>query len=271
LRPADGWQKFWAYREALRYYGAAAFLLTAALALLHYAAVGPYRVPLSGRTVRRFPWSEVLMHLVLALTFLLLWASGLYLLLNRLVLEQPHPFWGHLANDVHIWTGLLFLVGLVAMWVKWRSDMRLAPYDGEWLRHAGGYLRRHRTQLPAGRFNAGQKIWFRGALLFGAVLGVTGLLLYYPGGLGLTPSTQRVLFVLHTVAALAMTSGVLIHVYLATLATPGSLAAMVTGRMDEALIRAHHTAMMPIRGGAPDADRRGGAELGDQGVEGFEH
>ena len=266
LRPAEGWQSFGVYRDGLRYYGGAFFLLTVALALFHYAVVGPHRVPLSGRTVRRYQWGEVLTHSVLAVSYLLLWMSGLYLLWNRLVLERPTPVWGRLASAAHIWGGLFFLVGLVAMWLRWRKDMRIAPHDREWLRGAGGYFRRDHPRLPAGRFNAGQKIWFRGALLFGAILGVTGLLLYYPGGMGLTPSVQRLLFVLHTAAAVAMISGVLVHFYLATFAHPGSLTAMVTGRMDEALIRAHHTAMMPIRGGAPGADGHGSRPAGGGSV-----
>lgn len=94
LRPGEDWQTFWSYREGLRYYGGAIFLLTAAMALLHYAMVGPDRVTVSGRKVQRFRGSEVLMHMALALSFLVLWVSGLYLLWSRLVLEGPdRPRW----------------------------------------------------------------------------------------------------------------------------------------------------------------------------------
>lgn len=256
LRPTKGWQSFWYYRDGLRYYGAALFLITVALTLLHYAAVGPDRVPLSGRRVRRFGWSEVATHSTLAVSFLALWMSGLYLLWARLFLEKPAPFWGHLASATHNWGGLVFIVVLLAMWLEWRRDMRFVARDREWLRQAGGYLRRDHPRLPIGRFNAGQKIWFRGALGLGALLGVTGLLLYYPGGLGLTPSVQRVLFVLHTSGAVVMISGVVLHAYMATVANPGSFNAMLTGHMDESLVRAHYPGMMPIRGGA--ASRGGG-------------
>ncbi len=264
LRPGEGWQTFWSYRDGLRYYGAAFFLLTAALAVLHYAAVGPDRVPASGRTVERYRGSEVLMHTTLAFSFLVLWASGLYLLWSRLVVGGPAPFWGRLASAAHIWGGLVSLVALVVMWLQWWRDMRLVGFDREWLRRAGGYLSRDHPRLPAGRFNAGQKVWFRSVLLLGAVIGLTGLLLYYPGGLGFTPALQRVLFILHTAGAVAMISGVLLHVYLATVANSGSLSAMVRGRIDENLVRTHYPGMVPFRGaeeGADDVTCRDGSDL----------
>ncbi len=253
LRPGEEWQTFWGYRDSLRYFGATLFLLTAALAMLHYAAVGPVRVPTSGRTVQRYRWSEVLTHAALTFSFLVLWVSGLYLLLSRLFLERPAPFWGRLASAAHIWAGLFSLVALVIMWLQWHRDMRFVSYDRQWLRQAGGYMNRSHPHLPAGRFNAGQKIWFRATLLFVTVLGVTGLLLYYPGGLGLTPSVQVVLYVIHTGGAVALVSGVVVHVYLAVIANPGSLKAMVTGRMDENLIRVHHPYGRPLSGAASAA------------------
>lgn len=253
LRPGEEWQTFWGYRDSLRYFGATLFLLTAALAMVHYAVVGPDRVPTSGRTVQRYRWSEVLTHAALTFSFLVLWVSGLYLLLSRLFLERPAPFWGRLASAAHIWAGLFSLVALVIMWLQWHRDMRFVSYDRQWLRRAGGYMNRSHPHLPAGRFNAGQKLWFRATLLFVTVLGVTGLLLYYPGGLGLTPSVQVVLYVIHTGGAVALVSGVVVHVYLAVIANPGSLKAMVTGRMDENLIRVHHPYGRPLSGAASAA------------------
>ena len=194
------------------------------------------------------------MHMTLALSFLVLLTSGLYLLWNRLVVGGPIPFWGRLASAAHIWSGLLFLVTLVVVWVQWRHDMRLVSHDWEWLRQAGGYLSREHPRLPAGRFNAGQKVWFRVALMIGIVLGLSGLVLYYPRGLGLTPAVQWVLFVVHTAGAAVLIPSVMVHVYLGTLATPGSFTGMVTGRIDENLVRAHHPSMVPIQGGAPAAD-----------------
>ncbi|MFD3676991.1 cytochrome b/b6 domain-containing protein [Streptomyces sp. NPDC058613] len=85
---------------------------------------------------------------------------------------------------VHEWSGLLiplrFLLGLVSR--AFRADLRrlnrFGPHDRQWLRSA---LRRERGPRPAGKFNAGQKVyagWLAGAVL--VMLG-TGLLMWFTG------------------------------------------------------------------------------------------
>lgn len=89
----------------------------------------------------------------------------------------------HLVVTVHVWSGLLllvpFLLGLGSR--AFRADLRIlnrfGPHDRIWLRSA---LRR-RGPRPAGKFNAGQKVyaaWLAGAVL---VLLGTGLLMWFTG------------------------------------------------------------------------------------------
>ncbi|MFI5659555.1 cytochrome b/b6 domain-containing protein [Streptomyces sp. NPDC051684] len=87
-----------------------------------------------------------------------------------------------LVVTLHEWSGLLlpvpFLLGLVSR--AFRADLtrlnRFAPYDRAWLSAA---LRRRPGHRPAGKFNAGQKLW--AAWLAGAVLVMlgTGLLMWF--------------------------------------------------------------------------------------------
>lgn len=89
----------------------------------------------------------------------------------------------HLVVTVHVWSGLLllvpFLLGLGSR--AFRADLRIlnrfGPHDRIWLRSA---LRR-RGPRPAGKFNAGQKVY--AAWLVGAVLVLlgTGLLMWFTG------------------------------------------------------------------------------------------
>ncbi|MFI6878046.1 cytochrome b/b6 domain-containing protein [Streptomyces sp. NPDC050400] len=86
-----------------------------------------------------------------------------------------------LVVTLHEWSGLLlpapFLAGLVSR--AFRADLgrlnRFGPHDRVWLR---AVLRR-RPARPAGKFNAGQKLW--AAWLAGAVLVMlgTGLLMWF--------------------------------------------------------------------------------------------
>ncbi|MER6144298.1 cytochrome b/b6 domain-containing protein [Streptomyces sparsogenes] len=91
-----------------------------------------------------------------------------------------------LVATVHEWTGLLTpaptLLGLASR--AFRADLsrlnRFGPHDRRWLRSA---LRRDRSDgaRPAGKFNAGQKLYaasFSGAVL---VMAGTGLLMWFTG------------------------------------------------------------------------------------------
>ncbi|MYT72896.1 MULTISPECIES: cytochrome b/b6 domain-containing protein [unclassified Streptomyces] len=87
-----------------------------------------------------------------------------------------------LVVTVHEWSGLLlpapFLLGLASR--AFRSDLhrlnRFGGHDKVWLRSA---LRRRPAPRPAGKFNAGQKLW--ASWLAGAVLVMlgTGLLMWF--------------------------------------------------------------------------------------------
>lgn len=116
-------------------------------------------------------------------------------------------------------------------------------YDRDWLKGFGGYFSRQRRILPAGRFNAGQKIWFRFAVVTGLVVAVSGALLYYPALLG--PRASIVLYAAHTVLAALLSAAVIVHVYMAVVVHPEGVRAMTTGAMDEAYLREDHPLEAP--------------------------
>ncbi|MFD8981899.1 cytochrome b/b6 domain-containing protein [Streptomyces sp. NPDC059564] len=130
--------------------------------------------------VRRFSRAERWIHRTTgALTGVCVASAG------ALYLPQLAELVGrrHLVVTVHVWSGLLllvpFLLGLGSR--AFRADLRVlnrfGPHDRVWLRSA---LRR-RGPRPAGKFNAGQKVyaaWLAGAVL--VMLG-TGLLMWFTG------------------------------------------------------------------------------------------
>ncbi len=244
------WRDFIFYRESLRWFGGIILGLMVLMVLAHFAFHGYHHVRLTGRMVKRYSWMEVLLHDLLALSFVGAWASSTYLILAKHVLgyeenELAVPF-GRFLSTGHITSGLLFLGSLVALAVIWRPVMRFASYDRDWLKQLGGYFSRKHQVLPAGKFNAGQKIWFRLSILSGILVSVSGALFYYPGLLGLSWSIA--LYFVHTVLGVALSATVIAHVYLAVLAHPRSARAMVTGHIDEACLREDHP-LEPI----PDA------------------
>ncbi|MFF3444413.1 cytochrome b/b6 domain-containing protein [Streptosporangium sp. NPDC002721] len=158
----------------------------------------------------------------------------------------------HLVATVHEWSGILlpvpFLLGLASS--AFRADLRrlnrLARYDGEWLRAAlRGWTSPDRR--PAGKFNAGQKIyagWLAGAV---PIMMFTGLLMWF-GGLLPVISRTSAIFV-HDVTALAVALVVLGHIRMAY-RDPQARRGMRTGYVEPAWARRHHSRWVTHRGGS---------------------
>jgi formate dehydrogenase subunit gamma len=119
---------------------------------------------------------------------------------------------------VHEWSGILlplpFLLGLAS--AAFRADLRrlnrFTGYDRQWLRS----VRRRLTSpamRPAGKFNAGQKIyagWLAGAVL---VMMATGLLMWFTGLLPVISRTSAIF--VHDVLAWAIAVVVIGHMRMA--------------------------------------------------------
>ncbi|MFF4902837.1 cytochrome b/b6 domain-containing protein [Streptomyces sp. NPDC001068] len=146
--------------------------------------------PEAAGRVRRFTAAERWVHRSTGLLMLvcLVTAACLYLgPLAQLVGRR------HLMVTLHEWSGislpLPFLLGLFSP--AFRADLRrinrFAVYDRQWLRAVR--KRRNRPEArPAGKFNAGQKLyagWIAGAVL---VMMFTGLLMWF---MGLLPFVSR--------------------------------------------------------------------------------
>lgn len=139
-----------------------------------------------------------------------------------------------LVVTVHEWTGILTpvpaLLGLASR--AFRADLgrlnRFGPHDRRWLRAA---LRRDhsRVERPAGKFNAGQKVyaaWTAGAVL---VMAATGSLMWFTGLAPLMWRTSATF--VHDWLALAVGIVVIGHIGKA-FADPEARRGMRTGRVD---------------------------------------
>jgi formate dehydrogenase subunit gamma len=120
-----------------------------------------------------------------------------------------------LVVAVHEFSGVLLpvptLLGLFS--ASFRADLRrlnrFAKYDGEWLRRALKRLK----ERPAGKFNAGQKLyaaWIAGAV---PVMLGTGLLMWFGGLLPWIPRTSAIF--VHDWLALAIAAVLIGHIRMA--------------------------------------------------------
>ncbi|MFE7414836.1 cytochrome b/b6 domain-containing protein [Streptomyces laurentii] len=133
--------------------------------------------------VRRFGPSQRIVHRATGWLMLICLAAAACLYLNplaQLVGRRP------LVAGVHRWSGILLpvplLLGLLS--AEFRADLRrlnrFAVYDRRWLRAVRRGLTKPQDR-PAGKFNAGQKLyagWIAGAVL---VMMFTGLLMWFMG------------------------------------------------------------------------------------------
>ncbi|GBQ01885.1 formate dehydrogenase [Streptomyces spongiicola] len=173
----------------------------------------------------------------------------------------------HLVVTLHQWSGLLlpvpFLLGLASR--PFRKDLRrlnrFGQHDRRWLRAA--LRRRHGPgERPAGKFNAGQKLyaaWIAGAVL--VMLG-TGLLMWFTG---LAPLVWRngATFV-HDWLALAIGVVLIGHIRKA-FADPEARRGMRHGTVERSWARREHPLWDPDRDGQGATGGRTGADKCEKG------
>jgi formate dehydrogenase gamma subunit len=216
-------------------------LLLVFFLVLHYTGQGPkvadfYAAP---PEIQRFSLAERWTHLVRLVTFLMLFLSGYIFFYNNVSMLKL--FFGSAGSAVifHWVAGLLFVGGSVVSFILWYQDARFASYDREWLRQHGGYFGGKEVEAPAGRLNAGQKIffWLTGGLTL--IMGLTGILLIFRNSLPLT--FNCLLSTVHGFFAILFVAAVLAHGYLGTIANPGTFSAMVTGKVSRLWAKKHHS------------------------------
>jgi len=84
------------------------------------------------------------------------------------------------------------------------------------------------VEVPAGRLNAGQKIFFWVTVVLSLIMGVTGILLIFKNSLPLT--FNCLLSTIHGLFAIIFVAAIIAHAYLGTIANPGTGAPWWTAR-----------------------------------------
>jgi formate dehydrogenase subunit gamma len=209
--------------------------------VLHYTGQGPkvadfYDAPLE---IERFRLSERWTHLARMLSFLVLTFTGYIFFYNNVSMQRMFFDSPHSAVVVHWVAGLIFLATSVVSFSLWYKDAQFAPYDKEWLQKGGGYLGGKEVHAPAGRLNAGQKIFFWLTMLLTLIMGVTGVLLIFKNSLPLT--LNCLLSTIHGFVAVLFVAAIIAHAYLGTIANPGTWHALVDGKVSRKWAEKHHS------------------------------
>lgn len=204
--------------------------------LLHYRLIGPHRtsetVPYDN--VVRFTGWERILHWISLVLFLIMIITGMAQVFGG---QGPHmigPIHGNLGR-------LLTLVGVLIL-IAWSRSTVFKNYDIVWMRSMGGYLSRSSVSLPAGRFNAGQKMYFW-LMIFSIAFLVISAILMEQGGHG--PHTladrQSAYWSIHGLVGCIATAMVIGHAYLSLLANPQTARVLWDGRVSREYAEEYHS------------------------------
>ncbi len=226
---------------------AAGFLLLATPLLLlgFHLGVGPAH-PIqheAGRRLERFNRWQRWVHWSTAYSFLALALTGLIILFGKNVLL---PWMGHdvffwvaiISKWIHNFVGPLFIVCSIVMFLTFVRHNFFRRWDWQWIKHGGGLV--SHKEIPAGYFNAGEKLWFwGGVVLLGLIMSVTGLVLDFVT-FGQTRYLLQIADYLHLAGATLYIVATMGHIYIGTLGTPGAYEAMRQGTVDANWAKVHH-------------------------------
>ena len=191
--------------------------------LLHYLIIGPKHFDHAGEQILFFPLSARIVHFIVAVSFSLLVITGLMIVFGG-YLGGGTPI--RLVRYMHLVSAIIFVLPAMVMFVMWLKNMLPQFHDIAWIFMLGGYLSKKKKPVPAGKFNAGQKMYFWFATFGGGVMAYTG---YNIWGMEAHIDTVRLYAIIHNVLAISIVAFYLTHVYMSVFAIAGSLESIKTG------------------------------------------
>jgi formate dehydrogenase subunit gamma len=178
--------------------------------------------------VRKSSGDEILNHWILAGSCILLMVTGFAFLFQ---IEAIGAVFGgfNTMKSVHNWGGVVFCVSLVYSMRHYLKDaLHYDADDLQWFKVAGGYLSQKVTVPPMGKYNPGQKLYYLAVVVAGAAIALSGFGIWFMKD---NPTVMLISHLIHNVAFSIFVLAVPVHMYLGTLANPGTFQLMVTGKL----------------------------------------
>ena len=237
---------------------------------LFYLFVGGEKLekPRSGIMIERYSLAERVLHWYTAALFIAMAITGLGILLGRLLLMPilGHPFVsGYLGacKILHNYSGPLLVAGFLLELIAWVRYNIPKKSDLLWFKNMGGMLGRKGGPRPhVEKINGGQKAWFWLVIVFGAIVGCTGIVLDFPIW-DQTRLTMQVSHVIHATVAVLFVAASFGHIYMGTLGSEGAFDGIWKGSVDAVWAEQHsdlwYEAKMQERAGKTSSTSAEGA------------
>ena len=188
-----------------------------------------------GEKILFFPLFVRIVHLVAAAIFILLILTGLMIVLGGYLGGGTLV---RTARTVHLVSAMAFVLPGILMFIIWVKDMFPQLHDIKWIFILGGYLSKKNKPVPAGKFNAGQKMYFWLVTAGGGVMAYTGYIIW---GMGAALDTVRLYTIIHNILGMAIVAFVITHVYMSVFAISGALNSMKNGYKSKAEVDILHS------------------------------
>jgi len=179
--------------------------------------------------IRKATAFEILNHWILAISFFILVISGFGFMFN---LQQIGSVFGgfNQMRNIHNWVGVVFTVTLFfTIFLYLPVSLKFNSDDIAWLLKGGGYLSKKAEIPPQDELNAGQKLYYIVVLLLGIAISASGIIIWLRPEMTDLNKWVLFLFLVHNISFDVMIIAIPVHIYLATIANPGTFRIMVYG------------------------------------------
>ncbi|WP_458777243.1 formate dehydrogenase subunit gamma [Desulforhopalus sp. 52FAK] len=214
--------------------------------LIHYLIIGPKVFSHDGEKIYVFSAFQRIVHLIAGVAFIILIPTGLVIIFGKYL---GGGFLVEMARHLHGIATIMFMVSLVPMFIFWFVEMLPTLEDIKWCFILGGYLSKEIKEIPASKFNAGQKMWFWCASLGGVVMIATGVAMYMQdfdyniaATIGLSQiDLLRASVIVHNILAVVITAFFFTHAYMSLFAIKGALHSIITGYKEHDEVKYLHS------------------------------
>lgn len=192
-------------------------------------------------TIARYTPLARLNHWITAGTLILLGLSGMALFHPALFFLSALFGGGAYDRRIHPWFGVVLLISFSILFIRFVRHNLWSKEDSRWMGALRQVLANDEEHAPeVGRYNAGQKLVFWLMTLLILVLFVTGIVIWDTYFFGFTTiATKRLMQFTHSLAAVAIISVWIVHVY-AALWVRGSVRGMTRGTVTAGWSWRHH-------------------------------
>ena len=204
------------------------------------------------REVERYGKTTRVLHWIIAASFTVLLLTGVILVLPAPIAALARDSW---TRVLHRLFAVVYIIApalyLITNWKKaiagTKEAFRWGTDDIGWLKAAPRYyfLSDEESMPPQGHMNTGQKLWWLMVIVLGAVLVVSGLVMWLLKTVAPAGLLQWMVFA-HDVAFISSGSMFLVHLHLSVvhpLMRPwrkGAMSSMTRGRVSVEYARSHH-------------------------------